>query len=331
MISVRAASRLHFGFLNLCTDLKWSNFFDQEVVSARRFGGAGLMIERPGLELRAEPSSHWSVQDGPLADRVRAFMERCLSSMPEARRAPHKVWVESAPAEHAGLGTGTQLGLAIARLLTILNGQPSLAAAELATLTGRGVRSAVGIHGFEQGGFIVEGGQRQPGEIGPLLARVPFPADWRVLVVSPTGQRGVHGTTEQRAFADLMEQSPSGLHVDTLCRLVLLGMLPCLLACDFVGFSEALYDFNVRVGDLFSRVQSGLYARPEVASWIAYLRTLGIAGTGQSSWGPTVFAVFDNDAAARSALGRLQRQFGFSEREVFVSPACNVGATCQKT
>src|SRR5262245_30218784 len=98
MIEVVTASRLHFGLIN------------PGAVSPRRFGGAGMMIERPGLHLRATPAAEWSAS-GPLASRVLEFARRFCESFGSAM--PHQFEVLSAPAEHIGLGTGTQLGLAV--------------------------------------------------------------------------------------------------------------------------------------------------------------------------------------------------------------------------
>ena len=54
---IRTASRLHFGLLG------WGP------QAARQFGGVGLMIEAPGIELVAGTAPNWS-SAGPLADRV---------------------------------------------------------------------------------------------------------------------------------------------------------------------------------------------------------------------------------------------------------------------
>jgi beta-ribofuranosylaminobenzene 5'-phosphate synthase len=56
-LHVRTPSRLHFGLLG------WG----PEV--AREFGGIGLMIDSPGIDLIAEPAEHW-VAEGHLASRV---------------------------------------------------------------------------------------------------------------------------------------------------------------------------------------------------------------------------------------------------------------------
>src|SRR5260370_561804 len=92
---------------------------------AAQFGGVGLMIERPGLELTAQPAAKWQAE-GPLARRTLQLAERITEKLalagtetPAARFKIHR-----APPEHMGLGTGTQLGLAVARVLTELAGRP---------------------------------------------------------------------------------------------------------------------------------------------------------------------------------------------------------------
>ena len=56
-LRIRTSSRLHFGLLG------WG----PEV--ARQFGGIGLMIDSPAIELSVEPASEWASL-GPLAARV---------------------------------------------------------------------------------------------------------------------------------------------------------------------------------------------------------------------------------------------------------------------
>ena len=92
--------------------------------------------------------------------------------------SPARLCVRSAPLEHLGLGVGTQLSLAVARAVLKLAGRDGVAPAELARLTGRGCRSGVGLHGFQHGGLIVDGGQKHDTGIPPLVARMPFPNDW---------------------------------------------------------------------------------------------------------------------------------------------------------
>jgi beta-RFAP synthase len=310
MLRIQTASRLHFGFLSLPGG-----------EGARRFGGVGLMVERPGLRLSAAPAADWSAE-GPLSGRALTFARAFARSVGDV--PPQRFIVEQAAPEHVGLGTGTQLGLAVGRLLATAAGL-DLSAAELARRVGRGLRSALGVHGFEQGGFLVEAGKRSDEGLSPLAVRVAFPEAWRVLLAIPRQAPGLHGPDEQGAFRKLAE-SAAVVPTDALCRLVLLGMLPALAEGDVEAFGEALFDFNARVGEAFAGVQGGPYAGPRVAELVAFLRGEGARGVGQSSWGPAVFAVVGDEERAAELAARAQRQFGLSADEAFVTRACNHGA-----
>ena len=281
MTRVVAPSRLHFGLLSLPGNGA------APACSARHFGGVGLMVDRPGLTVHVEPASDWSTS-GPLASRAIEFAHRFVDSLPIDKRRPFRVTVEDAPPEHTGLGVGTQLGLAVARAIAIESGHAECTAVELARRISRGDRSAIGIHGFEHGGVIVEGGKTDDEAIAPLVGRFAFPAEWAVVLFTPPGAATWHGGREREAFAQL---GPNPAQTDALCRIVLMGLLPALASTDLDAFGEALYEFNVRSGDMFAPVQGGCFASPEVAACVARLRLAGVRGVGQSSWGPTVFAI----------------------------------------
>ncbi|HZT83636.1 MAG TPA: hypothetical protein VFA26_25625, partial [Gemmataceae bacterium] len=195
MTRVVTGSRLHFGLFTLAPPGRWPDLPGAPAHPARRFGGVGLMVEAPGVRLAVEPAAAWSAE-GPLAERALAFARRFAGSLPPGSVPPHHVHVERAAPEHAGLGTGTQLGLATARALAVSSGLPGMAAEELADRVGRGARSALGVHGFAQGGFLVEAGQGPAGGISPLVARAVFPEEWRVVVALPAGEPGLHGGAE---------------------------------------------------------------------------------------------------------------------------------------
>jgi len=262
---VTTGSRLHFGLLALG--------------GPRRFGGVGLMIDAPALRVSASAAAEWQAE-GPLAERALHFARRLDAP-------PHVLHVETAPPEHSGFGTGTQLALAIGRLLT------PLPLAEIIHRTGRGQRSAIGTHGFAQGGLLVDGGRKD--QLAPLLVRYAFPEEWRMVVALPVASGGLSGPAEIGAFAQLRGKRQ---HTDDLCRLTLLGMLPAVLERDLAAFAAALGEYNAKSGELFAPVQGGPYSSGPVSELIAYLRQLGFEGVGQSSWGPAVFAIAEADRAA---------------------------------
>ena len=288
MRSIWAPSRLHFGLLSLAGD------GEAVAGSARRTGAAGAAVRRrrpdgrrPGVRVAAAPAAAWSA-DGPLAERALAFALRFAESIrrdrPGAEAAPQQLTVLEAPPEHVGLGVGTQLGMAVARALAEAWGLV-LDAPDLARRVGRGERSALGVHGFAHGGFLVEAGKRRGDEgLAPLAARALFPPQWRLVLATPSAGRGLHGRVERQAFARLASEQLCAT-AEALCRLVLLGMLPALAEADLEAFGESLHDFNARVGEAFAEVQGGVYADPRTAECVEYLRGEGVRGVGQSRGG----------------------------------------------
>lgn len=323
MVRVRTGSRLHFGVFALSAETSgaamWPNCDGDAVVPARRFGGVGLMVEAPGLEVSVEPAPSWSAV-GPSSERALGFARQFAATLPTC--PPHRVTVERCPPEHMGLGTGTQLGLAVARALAESCGL-SLNATELARRTGRGRRSALGVHGFEAGGFLVEAGKRGVEPVAPLVARAEFPPEWRVVLVLPPWGRGLHGEREIEALNHLTDGPDALGRTDALCRLVLLGMLPALAERDIVTFGEALYDFNRRVGESFRPVQGGLYSHPATAEVVAFLRGHGACGPGQSSWGPAAFVVTEDGDRAITLASGLRERFRLGSTDILITPPAN--------
>jgi len=318
MMRIRTGSRLHFGLLA------------PAATRGRRFGGVGMMVEAPGIEITAEPASAWSVE-GQLTDRAQSCVDQLVAAVPEAAARPLAIHIRQAAREHVGYGTGTQLSLAIARLLAEACPWEGRAAPALARLVGRGARSALGIHGFSEGGFLVEGGKRADAEIAPLVVRHPFPEAWRILLVTPTEALGLHGSTERQAFAELDAAEFAG--DERLCRLTLMGLLPALVERRFAEFSESLYQLNRVAGELFHGAQGGAYA-PAAAAFIEEVRALGVDGVGQSSWGPAVFAVCPDVEKARWLASNLAQKVTartLPPADLLLTQGRNRGATVENS
>lgn len=296
-ISVTAPGRLHIGFLDLNGSL------------GRRFGSIGIALERPVTRLRIEAADELSAE-GPDAERAAAAVERVARADP--RIDPRlKVTVEKALPAHAGLGSGTQLALAAGVGASIVGGAP-MTPSEVARLIGRGMRSAIGLAAFEGGGVLLDGGQpvapdpddhRPP----PLLSRVPVPADWRFLLIFDEGMSGLSGADETRAMGRL-PVFPEAL-ADRLCRLTLMTLLPAAALGDASSFGRAASEIQRRLGDHFSQFQGGRFTSPDVSDALSVSEAEGAAGVGQSSWGPTGFAIYGDPASAEAAATRLRARF----------------------
>ena len=65
------------------------------------------------------------------------------------------------------------------------------------------------------------------------------------------------------------------------------------------------------------------------AELIAFVRQQGIRGVGQSSWGPAVYAVVEDDDRGADLVRRIRKHFQFTAGEVWVTRARNRGATLE--
>lgn len=287
LITVETGARLHFGLFATLTEL------------GRSFGGVGLMINPPGchLTVAAADHDHFAASDD-LAQRLAEWLATYRARCPVKWRPPFcHITVRDEIPLHTGLGAGTQTALALATALTRLTNEPDIPTSELAQRVERGRRSAIGLHGFEQGGLLAEAGKRQLEEISPLQSRVDFPADWRLLLVTPQDRCGLSGDPERTAFARL-----GPMPFETTQRLQQIAeheLIPAVAARDFEATATALFEFGRLNGDYFSPVQGGLFANSYMADLAAWLANHGCRGVGQSSWGPTLYALCrDPDEAA---------------------------------
>jgi len=205
---------------------------------------------------------------------------------------------------HSGLGSGTQLALAVARASAELSGLPTDVMA-LAQAVDRGRRSGVGTWTFAYGGFVLEGGRTAGTErVAPLLARLPFPDSWRCVVAVPRGKPGLAGDDEAAAFARL--PIPSARDVEHVAHLVLMQLLPALAQADLAGFGAALGEVQRITGGWFAPAQGGVFAPGETGELVERLRAWGAVGVGQSSWGPAVYGIVGDPAASRALAERVR-------------------------
>jgi beta-ribofuranosylaminobenzene 5'-phosphate synthase len=271
-ITVKVPARLHLGFLDLNGGL------------GRRFGGIGLAVSDLGTTLTIERAKFSNVR-GPEADRVRHHlqkMERCL-----ALHNGHNVRISEVVPAHAGLGSGTQLALAVAAGLRRLHNLPLDIEGDALRL-GRGARSGIGIGLFSRGGLVVDGGRGNEPKPAPIISHLPLPRHWRVLVILDPRRQGMHGPDEGAAMAALPRMSEAD--AAHLCRLVLMKALPALAEQDPLNFGAAIKELQFRLGDYFAPVQGARFMSDDVAVVLDVLDAAGAFGVGQSSWGPTGFA-----------------------------------------
>jgi len=308
-VTVTAPARLHLGFLDLNGGL------------GRRFGSLGLAIDRPATRLSLARASKRSAS-GQDADRASRYLAELARQWGLTQNYALTI-VEAIP-PHAGLGSGTKLALALAAALRHLENLCGARATD-ALMLRRGARSGVGTGLFDRGGLIVDGGRGPLTSVPPVLARIEFPPEWRVVLVIDPSMQGAHGSAEQTAFARLPELSPAS--AAEICRLVLIKALPALVEADIGSFGGAIARIQEITGDYFAPAQGGArYLSPAVAQIMDELCRFGAQGAGQSSWGPSGFAFAASAAGAQEMLDLTQDTAAALGLDMLICKGVNHGA-----
>jgi beta-ribofuranosylaminobenzene 5'-phosphate synthase len=292
-LTVHAPGRLHLGFLDPAGTL------------GRSFGSLGLVIDgfETVVELRAAPTDA-VVGATPAAQAEVPRATACLERLRDHTgvRDPLELRLLRVLPAHAGFGSGTQLALAIGRAF-VQWFDLRVDSATLARWLARGLRSGIGIAGFDQGGLLLDGGPGADGAPAPLLARLPLPEPWRVLVVQDSTQQGLSGSRETQAI-DALRPLPQETAA-AICHQVLMRVLPGAAGADFAAFAVGVTRVQELLGAHFAPAQGGSAytsaAVGQLVQSIAEALPPGGAAVGQSSWGPTAFAILPSAAAAEAA------------------------------
>jgi len=301
-------ARLHLGFL----DLNGS--------TGRRFGSLGLPLNEPETLVRLSLANRTTVE-GPDAARAARHLETLCRHL--GINAHHRLEVEHAIPPHIGLGSGTQMAMAVAAALRRLHGLDTNATDD-ATLLGRGSRSGIGIAAFRDGGLIVDAGRRRNEAEPPVVARHPFPDAWRIiLILDHTNTIGLHGVDEVAAFRALPPFPVES--AAEICRRVLMQALPAVVEHDFEAFGDAIEAIQTAMGTYFAPAQGGLFTSPRVERVARGLRQAGAKGIGQSSWGPTGFVFAPSELDARRFINAV-REMAEPGIEMRVVKGRNTGA-----
>src|SRR5438874_12326671 len=110
VVRITAPSRLHFGLWSLGD------------AGARQFGGVGAMVEQPSLRLTVTDAAIFSTA-GECADLAAEYGRRW--AVFHQRELPYcRLMIDQSIPQHAGLGGGTQLALAVAAALNAFSGLP---------------------------------------------------------------------------------------------------------------------------------------------------------------------------------------------------------------
>lgn len=294
---IETPSRLHLTLIDLNGSL------------GRIDGGVGLTLKKPSLvlemkqkgsEVGIEFNNSQNISKNIIDDYVDKIRTSAYKMMAYLDiDAGFSFYVHENFPSHSGLGSGTQLSLAVGKLLSDFEGH-EMGAPQIAKIVGRGGTSGIGVASFENGGFIIDGGHHQEekpdflpssasdASPAPIIARHDFPEDWKVVLVVPNVMKNVSGTKEVNIFR---EYCPIPLdEVQELSHLILMKMMPSLLERDLDTFGETINSIQ-NIG--FKKIENQLQ-KPLIREIMNFLRDAGAPGVGMSSFGPTIYAITDS-------------------------------------
>jgi len=320
-VYVKTPSRLHFSLIDMNGRI------------GRVDGSLGLALNHPNVVLEASKSEEIEVRG-----EERVFVEKLASVFLTHFKILFgaQIKVKSTIPKHVGLGSNTQLSLAVASALSKIYGIKKTTR-ELAIIMKRGGTSGIGVAAFEKGGLILDGGHSfgregekqsflpssaSKAQPAPVLVRYAFPEDWFFVIAIPHIHRGVHGEEEIRVFE---ERCPINVaYVGKACRIILMKILPALLERNIEDLGSGLTELQ-DAG--FASATKDLM-HPIVRRCIRFMLKKGAYGAGQSSFGPSTFGLVQGEDEARK-LRDLVVDFlgGTGGGDVFHTSANNRGAT----
>ncbi len=320
-IYVKTLSRLHLGFMDLNGNL------------GRRYGSIGVTLANPCTAITVSKSHQLNIQNAKpeLEKRIIKYVTAFSKHFQTASDVSIRIH-ESIP-EHKGLGSGSQLALAISTALSNFHGIRT-SVWELSKLLGRGQRSSIGIQSFQHGGLIIDSGKEldvngTPVDTPPeTLLRLDFPEEWNFVVVVPDEKQGLSGEQEKMAIGKLR---PTKGTSEKICRLVMMQLLPSFLSRDIEKFGSALSSIDNLTGLFFKPVQGGIYSEKQSYELTDHLLDSGAYGIGQSSWGPAIYGLSlasESELVADKMKSYLQKNN--IKSQVLITSASNKGAEIKR-
>jgi beta-RFAP synthase len=278
-------------------------FIDLSGSLGRNFGSIGVALNEINTCLSISAADQLC-STGLQSGRAMQY----ISQLCEQLKVSNKLQIEitSLIPEHVGLGSGTQMSLAVGMALSTYYNL-DLQVRDIAVLTARGERSGIGIATFEQGGLVVDGGRGEITLTPPVISQIKVPEKWRFILVFDVAHQGLHGSDEIKAFKEL---SPfSSKEAARLCYLLMMQGLPALAENQLNLFGDVITQLQNSVGEHFSGAQGGgVFTSKGVSEVMMFLQAQGAVAIGQTSWGPTGFCLVGNKELADKLIKQAKEK-----------------------
>ncbi|MHA1264193.1 MAG: beta-ribofuranosylaminobenzene 5'-phosphate synthase [Candidatus Helarchaeota archaeon] len=294
-VRITTPCRLHFSLIDLNGSI------------GRIDGGLGVALNHPNTIIEAESSPKYKLEvinpNGYSYSDISQLTKTIIRSLQIKDNV--KIKVDLGIPAHVGLGSKTQLSLAICQALCLLNGIEKKPY-ELALLTSRAGTSRIGLTAFEKGGFILDGGHSfgagmeknsflpssaSKAPPAPILFWEPVPSDWFFVITLPHLLQGASGSKEIDIF---QQKCPIPIEdVQKISHLILMKILPAIKQKQIEQFGQGIYELQ-QIG--FKKIEINLQDKL-ISNLINFYLEKGAVGSGMSSFGPVSFALikgYDN-------------------------------------
>jgi len=316
------------------------SLIDENGYTGRVDGGIGLMLDRPNVILEVSNSAdEFKIEcHRYYRESVHVINEKA-SRIFKAFNINNKNYhfkLKRYYPSHVGLGSKTQLSLAIAFAITRLKGLNNISLQELTKLVERGGTSGIGWRGFETGGFILDGGHEfgkgkeketflpssASTSANPALtiSRYNIPNNWRFVLVIPNVKKGAFGDEEVSIFKN---HAPIPRNeVNEVSHQIIMKILPALIKNDLKCFGEGLKRIQ-SIG--FKKIEISLQ-HDIVKDLLKFFDEYGLKAYGMSSFGPSVISIVETDYEAEELLKEVQKNQRYRGGHIYICKPNNYGA-----
>jgi len=306
-IRVKTPCRIHLSLI------------DENGYTGRVDGGIGLMLDKPNVVFEATNSAkefkieaHRYYRES--IEVINEKASKLFKTLDISNKNFHFYLKQYYPS-HVGLGSKTQLSLAIASAIAKLK-DLDISHKSLTNIVGRGGTSGIGWRGFKTGGFILDGGHdfgigKEKETFLPSSAsisadpaltifRYDIPKHWRFVLVIPNVSKGAYGDEEVSIF---QKHTPIPKEeVNEVSHQILMKIIPGILKKNLTIFGEGLKRIQ-SIG--FKKIEISLQDKI-VKDLLNFMGEFGVKAYGMSSFGPSVVGITESDAEAKELFETLK-------------------------
>lgn len=315
------------------------SLIDENGYTGRVDGGIGLMLDKPNVVFEASNSAdEFQIEAHRYYRESIDVINDKASMVFKAYNINNKNFhfhLKRYYPSHVGLGSKTQLSLAIATAIAKLK-KLDISSRELTNLVERGGTSGIGWRGFESGGFILDGGHdfgkgkekesflpsSASGSANPAITILtyPIPENWRFLLIIPNVEKGAYGDEEVSIFEKHAPIPKS--EVNEVSHQIIMKVIPGLLKNDLQCFGEGLKRIQ-SIG--FKKIEIRLQ-HEIVKKLLKFFETYGLKAYGMSSFGPSVVGITESKEEAIKLREKVEKILEGIGGHLYIAKPNNSGA-----